>query len=125
MLQLANTIAAQEPSQRRDSGRSQWIFEKMCLMVASCILLDYARYRTGRAEDLFNSYKKVFDWTLREYCDMWLPCGYSNGEGRHCMLVKARHNTKGHQDEAGINAHGEYQASFTADEYGPTWERQL
>ena len=41
------------------------------------------------------------------------------------MLVKARHNTKGHQDEAGIIAHGEYQASFTADEYGPTWERQL
>ena len=96
MLQLANTIAAQEPAQRKECGRFQWIFETMCILVASCIMVDCARYRKGRMEDLFDSYKKFFNWTLGEYCDMWLRCGYSIGEGRHCMLVKARHTTKGH-----------------------------
>ncbi|KAK3718817.1 hypothetical protein LTR37_004733 [Vermiconidia calcicola] len=125
MLQLVNTIAMQEPSLRRDSGRSQWIFEKSCAMIASCVMLDCARFRKGRVEDLFDSYKKFFDSTLREYCDMWLPCGYSSGDGRHCVLVKARHATKGHQDEEGIMARGEYHSSFTAESYGPTWEREL
>jgi patatin-like phospholipase/acyl hydrolase len=125
MLQLVNTIAAQGTSISAESGWSSWIFEKMCTMVASCIMLDCARYRKGRVEDLFDSYKKFFEWTLREYCDLWLPCGYSNGEGRYCLLVRARHNTKGHQDEEGIIAHGEYQSSFTAEAFGPAWERQL
>ncbi|KAK3718358.1 hypothetical protein LTR37_005171 [Vermiconidia calcicola] len=118
MLQLLNTVAMQEPSLRRDSGRSQWIFEKSCTMIASCVMLDCARFRKGRVEDLFDSYKKFFDSTLREYCDMWLPCGYSSGDGRHCVLVKARHATKGHQDEEGIMASGEYHSSFTAESYG-------
>lgn len=125
ILQLANTVAALRPAERRDSGLSQWIFEKMCLIVASCVVLDCARYRKGRVEDLLDSYKKFFDWVLNEYCDMWLPCSYSNGEGRRCELVKARHHTKGHQDKQGIIAHGDYRSNFTADEYGPTWERQL
>ena len=125
MLQLANTIAAQEPFESADSSRSSWIFESMCAMIASCIMLDCARYRKGRVEDLFDSYKKFFDWTLREYCDMWLSCGFSNGQGRKCMLVKARHNTKGHQDEDGIIAHGEYQSSFSVEIYGPVWQRHL
>lgn len=125
MLQLINTIAAQESSYATSGGRSSWIFERMCTMVASCIMLDCARYRKGRVEDLFDSYKKFFDWTLREYCDLWLPCGYNNGAGRYCMLVKARHNTKGHQDEEGIIAHGEYQSCFTAEAFGPSWRQQL
>lgn len=88
-------------------------------------LLSASRYRQGRIEDLFDSYKKLFDWTLREYCDMWLTCGHSKGGGRRCILVKARHNNNGHQDEEGIIAAGEYQSSFTVAGYGPTWERRL
>lgn len=88
-------------------------------------MLDCARYRKGRVEDLLDSYKKFFDWVLLEYCDMWLPCSFSDGEGRRCELMKARHHTKGHQDGQGIIAHGDYRSTFTHEEYGPMWERQL
>lgn len=125
MLQLANTVAAQDSSNHKATCNSRWIFESMSGMIASCIMLDCTRYRKGRVEDLFDNYQKFFTWTLREYCEMWLPCSYSNGEGRHCMLVKARHTIKGHQDEQGIIAHGEYQSELTAEEFGLTWERQL
>lgn len=47
ILQLATTIAAHQNTQRSDSGRALWLFENLCIMVASCVMLDCARYRKG------------------------------------------------------------------------------
>lgn len=76
-------------------------------------------------EDLFDNYKGFFDCALTEFCDLHWPCSYTDGCGRCCKLIRARHNTKGHQDDLGIIASGDYQSSFTAEGYGPVWERQL
>lgn len=122
ILQLATTVAAQHPKQ---GGRASWLFEKLSVMLASCVLLDCARFRKGRMEDLFSNYEQFFDWALAEFCELHWPCSYVHETGRRCLLVKARHNVKGHQDDTGIIAAGGYQASFTVESYGPVWKEQL
>lgn len=76
-------------------------------------------------EDLFSNYEEFFDWALAEFCELHCPCAYTHESGRRCMLVKARHNIKGHQDEAGIISTGDYQASFSAESFAPLWKEQL
>jgi hypothetical protein len=123
ILQLCTTISAQQPNHQH--GRIAWVFEKMSVMLASCVLLDCARFRKGRVDELFSNYEKFFDWAMGEYLEMHYPCSYVSADGtRQCMLVKARHSVKGHQDEKGIIAAGEYQAAFDTD-FLPQWKAQL
>ncbi|KAF2725665.1 hypothetical protein K431DRAFT_260515 [Polychaeton citri CBS 116435] len=125
LLQLAKSIAALEPIYRRNAARSRWIFDQMSILIASCVMLDCARHRKGQITDLFDKYREYFQWALNEYCDLSLPCSYQHPDGRHCMLVKARHSTKGHQDVHGIIVAGEYCSDFTAEDYYIRWEAQL
>jgi hypothetical protein len=123
ILQLCTTISSQQPNHQH--GRIAWVFEKMSVMLASCVLLDCARFRKGRLDELFASYEKFFDWAMGEYLEMHYPCSYISADGtRQCMLVKARHQPKGHQDEKGIIAAGDYQAAFDAN-FVPHWKVQL
>lgn len=67
----------------------------------------------------------VVDWMMSEYLEMHYPCAFVSADGsRQCMLVKARHQPKGHQDEKGIIAAGEYQAAF-GPSFLPHWKAQL
>ncbi|KAF2211774.1 hypothetical protein CERZMDRAFT_42792 [Cercospora zeae-maydis SCOH1-5] len=123
ILQLCTTISAQQPNHQH--GRISWVFEKLSVMLASCVLLDCARFRKGRVDELFSNYEQFFDWAMGEYLEMHYPCSFISADGtRQCMLVKARHNVKGHQDEQGIIATGDYQAAFDA-EFLPIWKSQL
>lgn len=123
ILQLCTTISAQQPNHQH--GRIAWVFEKVSMMLASCVLLDCARFRKGRVDELFTNYEKFFDWAMGEYLEMHYPCSYVSADGtRQCMLVKARHSVKGHQDEKGIIAAGDYQAALDTD-FLPQWKQQL
>ncbi|CAK3752481.1 hypothetical protein DOTSEDRAFT_168601 [Lecanosticta acicola] len=123
ILQLCTTISSQQPNHQH--GRISWIFEKLSVMLASCVLLDCARFRKGRVDELFSNYEKFFDWAMGEYLEMHYPCSYISADGtRQCMVVKARHQSKGHQDENGIIAAGDYQAAFDST-FLPQWKSQL
>lgn len=123
ILQLCTTISSRQPNHQH--GRISWIFEKMSVMLASCVLLDCARFRKGRVDELFSNYEKFFDWAMGEYLELHYPCSFISADGtRQCMLVKARHQPKGHQDETGIIAAGDYQAAFDSS-FLPQWKAQL
>lgn len=101
------------------------MFEKLSVMLASCVLLDCARFRKGRVDELFTNYEKFFDYAMGEYLELHYPCSYVSPDGtRQCMLVKARHQPKGHQDEKGIFAAGDYQAAFDIG-FLQQWKAQL
>lgn len=56
ILQLCTTISKQQPNHQH--GRISWMFEQLSVMLASCVLLDCARYRKGRVDELFKNYEK-------------------------------------------------------------------
>lgn len=123
ILQLCTTISHQQPNHQ--PGRVAWMFERLSVMLASCVLLDCARYRKGRVDELFTNYEKFFDYALGEYLELHYPCSFVSTDGtRQCMLVKARHQPKGHQDEKGIIAAGDYEAAFDAT-FVQQWKGQL
>ncbi|QIW98040.1 hypothetical protein AMS68_003558 [Peltaster fructicola] len=123
ILQLCTTIGKQQPNHQ--PGRVAWMFEKLSVMLASCVLLDCARFRKGRVDELFTNYEKFFDYAMGEYLELHYPCSYVSPDGtRQCMLVKARHQPKGHQDEKGIIAAGDYEAAFDAS-FVTKWKSQL
>ncbi|OQO10125.1 hypothetical protein B0A48_04482 [Cryoendolithus antarcticus] len=123
ILQLCTTISAKQPNHQ--PGRVAWMFEKLSVMLASCVLLDCARFRKGRVDELFGSYVKFFDYAMSEYLELHYPCSYVSSDGtRRCQLVKARHLPKGHQDERGIIATGDYEAAFDST-FLPLWKEQL
>ena len=123
ILQLCTTISSQQPDHQ--PGRVSWMFEKLSVMLASCVLLDCARFRKGRVDQLFTNYEKFFDYAMGEYLELHYPCSFVSADGtRQCMLVKARHQPKGHQDEQGIIAAGDYQAATDTITL-PQWKAQL
>ena len=123
ILQLCTTIGSQQPNHQ--PGRVSWMFEKLSVMLASCVLVDCARFRKGRVDELFSNYEKFFDYAMGEYLELHYPCSYVSADGlRQCMLVKARHQTKGHQDMQGIIAAGDYEAAFDST-FLPQWKAQL
>ncbi|TKA29096.1 hypothetical protein B0A54_16206 [Friedmanniomyces endolithicus] len=123
ILQLCTTISSQQATHHPD--RVAWMFEKLSVMLASCVLLDCARFRKGRVDELFANYEKFFDFAMGEYLELHHPCSFVGAEGgRRCMLVKARHQPKGHQDEKGIIAAGDYQAAFDST-FTHQWKAQL
>ncbi|KAK0868567.1 hypothetical protein LTR87_014099 [Friedmanniomyces endolithicus] len=124
ILQLCTTISSQQATHRHPD-RVAWMFEKLSVMLASCVLLDCARFRKGRVDELFANYEKFFDFAMGEYLELHHPCSFVGAEGgRRCMLVKARHQPKGHQDEKGIIAAGDYQAAFDST-FTHQWKAQL
>ncbi len=95
ILQLCTTISSQQATHRHPD-RVAWMFEKLSVMLASCVLLDCARFRKGRVDELFANYEKFFDFAMGEYLELHHPCSFVGAEGgRRCMLVKARHQPKG------------------------------
>nr|POE62816.1 calcium-independent phospholipase a2-gamma [Quercus suber] len=123
ILQLCSTISSQQPNHQ--PGRVAWMFEKLSVMLSSCVLLDCARFRKGRVDQLFANYEKFFDYAMGEYLELHYPCSYVSADGtRQCMLVKARHLPKGHQDEKGIIAAGDYEAAFDST-FLQQWKGQL
>lgn len=96
------------------------IFKELSYVVASCIMLDSARHRTlGPAEKVFPEYIDHCDDALEDFCNRHWPCEYTSvrGTGR-CVNVKVGHTTKGHQlRSAQVIAVGDYQSSFTPQEY--------
>ena len=123
ILQLCTTLSSQQPNHQ--PSRVSWMFEKLSVMLASCVLLDCARFRKGRVDELFGNYEKFFDYAMGEYLELHYPCSFVSTDGtRRCMLVKARHQPKGHQDEQGIIAAGDYQAAFDST-FAQQWKAQL
>ncbi|KAK5153225.1 hypothetical protein LTS14_007870 [Recurvomyces mirabilis] len=123
ILQLCTTISSQQT--KHQPGKVAVMFERLSVMLASCVLLDCARFRKGRVDELFGNYEKFFDYAMSEFLELHYPCSYVSADGRRkCVLVKARHQPKGHQDNEGIIAAGDYEAAFDGN-FSPTWKTQL
>lgn len=111
ILQLCESLSARMPS--RDAARVESVFGKLNVVLASCVLLDCARFRKGQLHELIKSYAHHFEFALTEYFQLHYPCSFVSTDGRRgCVLVKARHQTKGHQDESGIIAAGHYESAL-------------
>ncbi|EMD00681.1 hypothetical protein BAUCODRAFT_59422, partial [Baudoinia panamericana UAMH 10762] len=124
ILQLCTTISTQQAA-NHEPEKVTWMFEKLSVMLGSCVLLDCARFRKGRVDELFSNYEKFFDYAMGEFLELHYPCSFVSADStRRCILVKARHQVKGHQDEKGIIASGDYEAAFDAS-FTQQWKSQL
>lgn len=107
ILQLCETLSSRIPS--REPARIKHMFQQLSIMLASCMLLDCARFRKGLPRQLFASYTHFFEYAMNEYLELHCPCSFVSLDGtRVCKSVKARHRAKGHQDDRGIIAAGDY-----------------
>lgn len=103
----------------------QELFLRIGSLVASCVLLDCARYRKGRLEKLSIQYEGFFERAIGDYLTLHSVCTYSTPDGsRKCAMVEARHNVKGHQDARGIIASGDFVSPFGLA-FAYQWRRQL
>lgn len=123
ILQLCETLNSRIPS--REPARVKDMFQQLSVMLASCVLLDCARFRKGQLHELFANYTRFFEHAMAEYLQMYCPCSFVSVDGmRLCKSVKARHRAKGHQDERGIIAAGDYESPFD-DAFARDWMVQL
>lgn len=123
ILQLYETLSARIPS--REPTVIRWKFWKLSPLLGSCVLLDCARFRKGQLHQLFDNYVGFFDYAMTEYLQLHCPCSFVSEDGaRACKSVKARHHVKGHQDEHGIIAAGDYKSTFD-DDFAQQWMEQL
>lgn len=123
ILQLCEVLNTRIPS--RDSTTVRWVFKELSAVLASCVLLDCARFRKGQLHALFSSYACFFEYAISEYVQLYCPCSFVSEDGtRVCRSVKARHKAKGHQDERGIIAAGDYVSAFD-DTFVQGWMDQL
>jgi predicted acylesterase/phospholipase RssA len=107
-----------------EQDRTRRLLERMGSFVASCVLLDCARYRKGRLETLSIPYEKFFERAVGEYLALHVRCAYSSSNGtRRCNMVQARHNVKGHQDQRGVIASGDFVPPFGIA-FASQWTRQ-
>lgn len=83
----------------------------MSSYVASCVFLDWARYRKGLLEEHSDSLALCFDRAISDFLRLHTPCGYTTFS-RTCKSVEAGHRAKGHQDQHGIISYGEFQPPF-------------
>jgi len=101
--------------------------EHMSSYVASCVFLDWARYRKGPLEQHSGSFELCFGRAISDFLRLHIPCGYAT-DGRKCASVEARHRAKGHQDQHGIIAYGGFEPPFGlnfAEECKERFERSL
>ena len=107
-----------------EQDRMRRLLERMGSFVASCVLLDCARYRKGRLETLSIPYEKFFERAVGEYLALHVRCAYSSPNGtRRCNMVQARHDVKGHQDQRGVIASGDFVSPFGIA-FASQWARQ-
>ncbi|KAF2689243.1 hypothetical protein K458DRAFT_357870 [Lentithecium fluviatile CBS 122367] len=119
ILQLALAVQAHG---RRRSGR--WIFGNICSLVASSMMLDFARHRKGQPEILFDSYEEYCRFALEEFCDLYSPCEFKSKTER-CANFASTHD-KGHQNAKGkIIGPGKYISRFRPDNYYSTWREDI
>jgi hypothetical protein len=105
--------------------QTQELFVRIGSLVASCVLLDCARYRKGRLEKLSIQYEGFFERAIGDYLTLHSVCAYKTPDGsRKCAMVEARHNVKGHQDARGIIASGEFIPPLGPG-FAYQWRRQL
>lgn len=124
ILELCNALCR---GQNHDmTGGLSQLFDQMSVVLASCVLLDCARYRKGKIVELFSKYEEYFDHAIDKYLELYLPCAFTGADGiRKCALVKSRHAQKAHQDESGlIIAVGDYESPLGAD-FPVRWKQQL
>lgn len=108
-----------------EQDRTRRLLERMGSFVASCVLLDCARYRKGRLDTLSIPYVKFFESAVGEYLSLHVRCAYSNTNGtRRCNVVQARHNVKGHQDQRGVITSGDFVPPF-GEAFASQWTKQL
>jgi hypothetical protein len=123
ILQLCEALNSRMPS--REPTTVRWVFKELSVVLASCVLLDCARFRKGQLHELFSSYACFFEYAISEYIQLYCPCSFVSEDGtRVCRSVKARHKAKGHQDERGIIAAGDYVSAFD-DTFVQSWMDQL
>jgi hypothetical protein len=123
ILQLCEALNSRIPS--REPAMVRWMFQKLSVMLASCVLLDCVRFRKGQPHELFTNYTCFFEHAMAEYFQLYCPCSFVSQDGtRLCKSVKARHRAKGHQDERGIIAAGDYVSAFD-DTFAQEWMDQL
>ena len=123
ILQLCETLSPRIPS--RDPEKTEVLFEKLSLILASCVLLDCTRFRKGQLYKLFASYAHFFESAVAEYLQLHCPCSFVSPDGtRTCRLVKARHEAKGHQDERGIIAAGHHITTLDSG-FARRWMRSV
>jgi hypothetical protein len=123
ILQLCEALNSRIPS--REPAAVRWMFKELSVVLASCVLLDCARFRKGQLHELFSNYTCFFEYAITEYFQLFCPCSFVSEDGtRMCRSVKARHRAKGHQDERGIIAAGDYVSAFDHT-FVSTWMDQL
>ncbi|KAL8777571.1 MAG: hypothetical protein Q9213_007807 [Squamulea squamosa] len=99
---------------RHGSWKVVEIFERLSLMVASCIMLDIHRHRRlGTPSYLLDTYYMSYcERAFTDFCDMHWPCNFRKGK-LQCAKVEVGHNTQGHQTAQGkVIASGDYIPSF-------------
>lgn len=108
-----------------EQDRTRRLLERMGSFVASCVMLDCTRYRKGRLETLSIPYEKFFERAVGEYLSLHVRCAYSSSDGaRRCNVVQARHSVKGHQDQRGVIASGDFVHPFGVA-FASQWTKQL
>lgn len=97
----------------QDHDKTRRELERMGSFVASCVMLDCVRCPTGRLETLSIPYVNFFERAIGSYLRLHVTCGYTGpGGGRRCQTVESRHGVKGHQDQRGIIAVGDFIPPF-------------
>ncbi|EON62430.1 hypothetical protein W97_01652 [Coniosporium apollinis CBS 100218] len=123
ILKLALAIRDWSQDSIRSGPR---IFKILGPMVASCIMLDFARQKyQGTATELFDKhYLHHCFQALEDFCAFHWCCHFANRSGK-CVNTRAGH-AKGHQNERGKSiAGGEFESSFSADSYCEIWKMEL
>ncbi|KAK0515924.1 hypothetical protein JMJ35_001958 [Cladonia borealis] len=111
----------------RPSWKVVKIFERLSLMVASCIMLDIHRHRRlGTPSYLLDSYYMMYcEQAFNDFCDRYWRCSYSNRKGQ-CENVQFGHSTKGHQTAIGkVIATGDYDPSYNYNSDLRNWIQSL
>lgn len=65
---------------------------------------------------------------LDRFCDVFLPCSFTDRKGRRCHNTKSGHAAKGHQDERGNiigSSSYDYQSNFSSSSYQRKWIQQI
>lgn len=125
ILQLCLAV---QRSCREDRSGLRRLLERMGSFVASCVLLDWAKYRKGRLEILCAPYEEFFARAVDDYLESHALCAHASADGtRRCVMSRARHGVKGHQDHRGIIASttGRGYVSPVGLDFADQWKRQL
>lgn len=123
VLHLCQILSSRIPSW--EPAEMQWMLGQLSAVLASCVLLDCARFRKGQLDRLFQNYVGFFEYAVTEYLQLHCSCSFVSPDGlRMCKSVRARHQIKGHQDEHGIIAVGDYVSPF-AEDFAKQWIESL